>query len=296
MTKRAHNPEDVYKEIQRLLSAANYHNQSKDAAGLTSLSSSCFHNAIVRLPTRVQNTTPYHECTFHIEAFIGLQSNEGTKVFNLRNCSLITILKAKFRPTQCHNMNCENNPQKQLTKHPTKIMFHLFSLYTFSLYNLWFVPFSLAFDYLLIFAPHRDISYSRHFAQQVERFSMTDKNVKILIVNYAPAFWLQATAIIIHTTGQGQISLALYFYTHSMLRNIASCKMQKSSSFHLPTLPKRCPNQTQCLPKDMKLQCRKFFMKEIAKHSRTHCTMFFSQHFVPLFYFTTLGNTLYSLL
>ena len=49
-------------EIQRLLSAAaHYHYQKskKDAAGLTSLGSRCFHNAIVRLPARVQITAPF---------------------------------------------------------------------------------------------------------------------------------------------------------------------------------------------------------------------------------------------
>ena len=44
----------------------------------------------------------------------------------------------------------------------------------------------------------------------------------------------------------------------------------------------------------MKLQCRKFFMKEIAKHSKMHCNMFFHSILYPFLPYYS-GNTLDSL-
>lgn len=70
--------------------------------------------------------------------------------------------------------------------------------------------------------------------------------------------------------------------------------MQKSSSFLLPSLPKGVQIKPNVCQKTWNCSAANFFMKEIAKHSKMHCNMFFHSILYPFLPYYS-GNTLDSL-
>lgn len=117
---------------------------------------------------------------------------------------------------------------------------------------------------------------------------------KDITVNDAPAFWLQATAIKIPLSKSKDHQLCTFIHTHYAEKQ-PQVKCKNDLVFSCSPFQKRCPTcpiQNLWLPKDMKLQCRIFFMKEIAKHSKKHCNMFFFTAFCTPFPLYYLGNAL----
>lgn len=151
----------------------------------------------------------------------------------------------------CLNVNCEKAALKQMTNHPTNIMIS-FIIHTFS----WYPPFLK----LLPIPNFGTTSRSLIFSPPLDTWGKKARKktyVKILL-NYAPTFWLQATAIMIPLGKRVGITICTFIYTSTEKK--ATGKMQKSSSFLFPSSPpKSVQIKNQCLPRRWKLQCRKFF-------------------------------------
>ena len=197
----------------------------------------------------------------------------------------LQVVKQNFKKQNYLLLTVKTTAVKQLTKHPTKIVLDLLCIHS--------VCTLLSSNYCqpLISDAHKDLSHPPHFCITGGKHNSDRQICKDITVNDAPAFWLQATAIKIPLSKSKDHQLCTFIHTHYAEKQ-PQVKCKNDLVFSCSPFQKRCPIQNLWLPKDMKLQCRIFFMKEIAKHSKKHCNMFFFTAFCTPFPLYYLGNAL----
>jgi len=112
---------------------------------------------------------------------------------------------------------------------------------------------------------------------------------KDITVNDAPAFWLQATAIKIPLSKSKDHQLCTFIHTHYAEKQ-PQVKCKNDLVFSCSPFQKGVQYKTYGCQKTWNCSAAYFSWKRLLSIPRSTVTCSFSQHFVLLFHFTTLGT------